>query len=370
MKIALACTGLGEVNRGFEIFFQTLFQELRGEVPLTLFKGRGRPEPGVRVCRNISRHSRLWSGVGLRQENFMPRYVVEQLSFGLAFLPALVRGRYDVVHVSEYHLGRFLLALKLWRRRPRIVLHNGHPLPPAMVKDYDHVQQLTQPRYLTGIAAGIPEHRMSLLPIGVRPGRFSGTTPGRNEMRARLGVPEDHALLISVGAVNRWHKRMDWLIREVSRIGPAGKVRLLILGNREEESEPILRMGREALGERVRFLQVGHHEVPAYYRAADLFVLCSLYEGFGIAFIEAMAAGLPVLTHRVEDFGWIAGEAGLQVDMEEEGALARTVLQCLKDPGQLKRMGEKGQERVRGMFSWDVLVPRYVRMYERLASRR
>jgi len=366
MKVALVCTGIGTASRGFEIFFQTLFRELSGRVDVTLYQGRGPSGPGVRTVRNLPRDARIWSLAPPTRKNFFRKYKLEQITFAPFFLPALLRERYDVVHLSEYHLGRILLALtKPHPGRPRFLFHNGHPFPPSMLEPFDHIQQLTLPRHEEGMRHGWGPRKASLLPIGIDPRPYA--RPDRAASRRGLGIPEGDFLVLSVGAVNRWHKRMDHTIRELAAV--PGKPRLIVAGSFEEETPEIRREGERLLGERIRFLSVPHDEMPALYRAADLFVLASLYEGFGMAFTEAMAAGCPVVAHRDPTLAWLVGDGGVIMDMSEPGELGAAVGALMEQPGKLRALGERARQRIHDALSWEVLIPKYVETYRLLSER-
>jgi glycosyltransferase involved in cell wall biosynthesis len=97
------------------------------------------------------------------------------------------------------------------------------------------------------------------------------------------------------------------------------------------------------------------------YRAADVFCLPSLQEGFGIAFLEAMASGLPIVACRIAAVPEVIpdGEAGLLVQPDDPKALARALIRLLKDPPLQRRMGEAGRRRAR-RHAWEEVARRFV----------
>ena len=97
------------------------------------------------------------------------------------------------------------------------------------------------------------------------------------------------------------------------------------------------------------------------FGASDVFVLSSLTEGFGLAIVEAMLSGLPVVLHNSPIFQWVAkGAAVWHVDMSAEGELMRAVRQALS-----RDCRSEAQETSK-RFSWDALIPEYVNMYHQV----
>ncbi len=365
MKVALVSTGLGNVRRGFEVFFQTLFEKLSGKIDVTLLKGGGVAEgPHENVLPNLSRDSGLWKALGMHEKNFWKRYRVEQLSFLVPLLLSARKHRFDILHVSEYHLGRYLKILgnRLLPDAPSVVLHNGHPLLPAQYTIFDQVQHLTEYFYLQGIDAGVPPDRMSMVPIGVDEKVFAPRKT--SSFRQRMNIPEDVLLILSVGALER-RKRLHWLIEEAAALRK--ELFLLIVGEVGEGDEvrEIRSLAEERMKGRVKFACLQHAEMLEAYSAADLCVSCALYEGFGISLIESMSMEVPVFCHHHPSLRWIVGRGGESMDMEKRGELQARIRYFLDHRAQLGETGRQGRKRILEQFSWDVLVPRYIEMYQK-----
>src|SRR5438270_3673148 len=98
------------------------------------------------------------------------------------------------------------------------------------------------------------------------------------------------------------------------------------------------------------------------YRLAAVFVFPSLYEGFGLPPLEAMASGTPVVTSNVSSLPEVAGDAALLVDPHDPSAIADGIYTVLTDENVRRRLRDKGVERAR-QFSWETSVRRVRDIY-------
>jgi len=105
-------------------------------------------------------------------------------------------------------------------------------------------------------------------------------------------------------------------------------------------------------------------ELPLWYNAAELFVYPSLYEGFGLPPLEAMACGTPVVTANTSSLPEVVGEAGLTVDPLDAEGLAETIRRALDDGALRREMKERGLQRAKG-FSCTKAAQETVQVYRR-----
>jgi glycosyltransferase involved in cell wall biosynthesis len=154
-------------------------------------------------------------------------------------------------------------------------------------------------RFMAGQAQstfGCPPTKLAVIPGGVDGAVFNDSLP-RGEARRRLGLPQDRPLLLSV---RRLYARMglENLVQAMASVVQRHPQALLLIGGRGPLQGELERaIVARGLGENVRLLgYVADEALPMYYRAADLFVLpTAALEGFGLATLEALACGTPVL---------------------------------------------------------------------------
>ena len=358
MKIALVCTSLGYSRRGFERFTLELFERIKNKLSVTLFgcNLNGKPNAVSLPCLKFDGLLRMFEGKA--RDN----YYFQQLSYGLSFIPFVGFRGYDIVHYSEPALGHFLyFARKAFGFRYKLLFTDGLGLDPRLDKAFlerrDHIQAITEPHYQTLIRSGANSKKVSFIPYGVDSNRY---TPKRNrtELRIKYGIPEGKKVILTVAALNRRHKRIDYVIREVSRLSK--DYFLLVVGQPEEPDLAVL--GRDMLGENFKTLYVSFDQVAEIYHLADLFVFPCLVGEFGLALAEAMCSGVPVIAH--SHFEWMTGPAGNLADLSQEGNLARKIDQVMANHQEVQRTAQQIQMEAASRFNWDHLVSKYVDMYE------
>ncbi len=109
-------------------------------------------------------------------------------------------------------------------------------------------------------------------------------------------------------------------------------------------------------------------DLPALYNAADLLVYPSIYEGFGLPPLEAMACGTPVITSNTSSLPEVVGDAGIMVDPYDVEGLADAIHEVLTNDGLREDMIKKGLERAK-MFSWERCARETIKVYEEIYNK-
>src|SRR4051812_32070191 len=195
--------------------------------------------------------------------------------------------------------------------------------------------------------------------------RFSITPSDEDVARVKERYQLDQRFVLYVGNIKP-HKNLVRLIEAFSELRREDfdDVRLLIIGD-EISKLPALRRAvhRHKLHKHVRFLGYLPDETLAIlYRLASVFVFPSLYEGFGLPPLEAMASGTPVVTSNVSSLPEIAGDAAVLVDPYKVDSIVEGVRRVLSDPQLAADMRRKGLVRARD-FSWERSVSRIQETY-------
>jgi glycosyltransferase involved in cell wall biosynthesis len=162
------------------------------------------------------------------------------------------------------------------------------------------------------------------------------------------------------------HKNLERLIQAFHLVRRRGldHLKLIVIGDEVSKYAALRRaVHRYQLHQYVRFLGYLPEETLAVmYRLAGVFVFPSLYEGFGLPPLEAMASGTPVVTSNVSSLPEVAGDAALLVDPYDPGAIADGIYMVLTDETTRRDLRRRGLERAR-LFSWETSVRRIRNIY-------
>jgi glycosyltransferase involved in cell wall biosynthesis len=199
---------------------------------------------------------------------------------------------------------------------------------------------------------------------------FSVTPPSDAVARVRERYQLDHRFVLYVGNIKP-HKNLVRLIEAFSelRTGELGDLKLLIIGD-EISKLPALRhaVHRHKLHKHVRFLgYLPDDQLAVLYRLAAVFVFPSLYEGFGLPPLEAMASGTPVVVSNVSSLPEVVGDAAVLVDPHDIDSIVDGLRSVLTNPARAEDMRRKGLERA-GEFSWERSVARTLEVYRRIGA--
>ncbi|MFH7027666.1 MAG: glycosyltransferase family 4 protein [Heteroscytonema crispum UTEX LB 1556] len=374
IKVFVVSSTLGYIKRGLESFSQEVFDVLLQDnsLDITLFKGSGKPSNKEIVLGAIPYNANITKKISkfFPKENWRDPYFLHQLSFFVNLLPHIHLKKPDIIFFSEATVGTLLLHWRrLTKQKYKLLFHNGSPCTPTLFHRWDRIHQVAPTHFNDALNVGVPAEKQNLVVYGINaPSEIEILVGSEKEaLRQKLALPAKRPLIISVAAINKSHKRMDYLIHEIASL-PEPRPYLLLVGHQDEESQEILQLGNELLGQdNFQIRTVPQTEVTNYYKIADVFVLASIREGLPRVILEAMTHGLPCLMHDYEIARFALGNNGYFANFELPGSLATLVSQVLAGSEDLS----KRQLRHRSAyerFSWDKLRPEYIKLIQQCAN--
>ena len=214
----------------------------------------------------------------------------------------------------------------------------------------------------------VPPERIDVVYPGLDEAFHPSSAEELAEFRRRKGLPDE--FILYVGTLEP-RKNVAALVRAYSLLHARGLRRwpLVIAGGRGWMFDDIFaEVERNDLVSDVLFPgYVPPEELAQWYGAAAVFVYPSVYEGFGLPALEAMACGTPVIVSNASSLPEVVGDAGAQVDPHDTAQLAETLAEILQSSRRREQMAAAGLRRA-ASFTWDKAAEQIMRVY-RQASR-
>ena len=221
-----------------------------------------------------------------------------------------------------------------------------------------------------------PEDKIAIVPPGVDTSRFYPIPS--DEARESIGLPSGERILLFVGRIEPL-KGLDTLLRAIALLRESGVQCqaphfLVVIGgdpaasgeNLNSEMTRQLALSRElGLDDLVLFLgKRGQDTLPYYYAAADVLIMPSHYESFGMVALEAMACGTPVVASQVGGLAFLVqdGQTGYAVPNGDVPALSERLTRLLTNPTLRETLGRQAADYAR-QYSWDNIVTRLLEVY-------
>ncbi|MEW6577858.1 MAG: glycosyltransferase family 4 protein [Chloroflexota bacterium] len=351
--------------------------------------------PGLRA-RGVD--ARLW--VLVEPDNPLDEYIARAEALGVpaerltirrdldpALLRRLVRHlrreRPDILHTHLIHADLYGVIAARLARVPRVISsrHNDDRfrtrlpvrlLNRALWRGTDAGIAISDAiRAFSLRVEGAPAERLHTVPYGLDPATIPARPDARAALRAALGLPAE-ALL--VGSVCRLIEQKGLLYGLRGFAAAAGQVpgaHYVIAGDGPLRATLEAEARALGVGERVHFLG-WRDDAHAVFAALDVFLAPSLWEGFGLVFLEAMAHRLPVISTTVSAIPEIVvdGETGWLVPPRDADAVAGALRAALTDAQARQARGANGRARLEAQFTVEAMVERTLAVYRGLEARR
>ena len=293
----------------------------------------------------------------------------------------------EALHVHHLHTPH---SLGLWKQRQ--MEHDYPEDAEKFEKQYNFVRRINEERRLCQNCSlviattppqldlitqdyGVPAEKVRMIPPGYDDTRFYPVgAASRDAIRRRLGF--DGNVVLALGRLAR-NKGYDLLIEAFEVLAKRVPDAMLYLAVGGEQLNPreaaileklTARAAASSCADRIRFGGfIPEADLPDYYRAADLFVLCSRYEPFGMTAIEAMASGTPTVVtihgglYRAISFGRHA----LYADPFDPEDLGVTMAKVFRHPRLRERLSRMGAHKARSLFTWTGIAQQLIAAVER-----
>ena len=217
----------------------------------------------------------------------------------------------------------------------------------------------------------VPPQKIDVIYNGIDE-RFGNPPADEDVVRVRERYQLDGPFILYAGNIKP-HKNLGRLIEAFHILRAAGPefepVKLVIIGDEIAKYASLRHaVHRHKLHKYVRFFGfVPARTLAILYRLADVFVFPSLYEGFGLPPLEAMASGTPVITSNVSSLPEVVGDAAILIDPLKPEAIADALRRVLSDSALREDLRRRGLERARH-FSWEQSAKRVRRIYDEVLS--
>lgn len=283
----------------------------------------------------------------------------------------------DIIHS---HSGTILPSSvsRLLLRSPRLIFTDHGRYPEPRWVSYVERACLTQVDRYVAVAEELARYVQGYLamaepplviPNGIDQRPYSGpAATSREALRAEWEIAPEEVLLMSVGRLAPV-KNHSFLLRglaEAARTRP--EIRLALVGDGSLEPELRAECRQLGLDPRVRWLGF-RKDIADCLRAADLFVMSSDSEGLPLVLLEAMAAGLPIVSTEVGGIPTALEGSGLLVPPRDVPRLAAAITALAGDPARRRALGQAAQQRS-ALYSIEAVGERYITLYREVLGRR
>src|SRR5213594_2581031 len=291
--------------------------------------------------------------------------------------------RAQLVHILDHTYAHMVTRV---HRRPAVVTE--HDLMPVIIlrSPTDGWREGVRNRFLRGTLKALrlagayivgtewlkrelatwlgDDRRISVVPFGVDRAFFSESPNARSRGRADWRIPDDAFVVLHVGSTVE-RKNVPLVIHTAARLRTEADVYLLQVGGRftGDQEQLIERLGIRRYVRSAPFAD--ETTLRRAYRAADVLLFPSLYEGFGFPVLEAFASGLPVVTSGAGGLKEVGGDAIVVVEGRDPAAYVQALESLSDDAMQREELVERGRARAR-TFTWQRTAEQTAEVYRRL----
>lgn len=213
----------------------------------------------------------------------------------------------------------------------------------------------------------IPDEKIWVIPNGINPNKYIVPRPDRNAIRAKFGVNPPESLVLFVGRLTH-QKGCEFLIRAIPSVARYYNVKLVVVGDGYMRGELEYAANVTGEGWRIRFTGfLSDHDAVDLMLSADLMVIPSIYEPFGVVALEGMAAGLPVVASEIDGLAEIIihEKTGILVRPKDSSSISWGISRVLSDPANALRLVENAKKELQERYIWDAVAALTLKSYQK-----
>jgi glycogen synthase len=216
----------------------------------------------------------------------------------------------------------------------------------------------------------VPDQKIWVIPIGLDPSKFLTAHPNRDQVRERFGIARSDKLVLFVGRLTH-QKGCEYLIRAIPFVAKYHNAKLIIVGDgyMRGELEYVAQTSGEAW--RIRFTGfMSDSEVVDLMMSADVMVIPSIYEPFGVVALEAMAARVPIVASGIDGLAEIVKHEynGILVYPRDPSSISWGISRILSDPENAQRLVDNGTKELSKRYTWDAVAALTLECYKKALS--
>lgn len=246
------------------------------------------------------------------------------------------------------------LSHRLWQRSFRALSRAAH-----IIADSTHTRDEIVHH------SSYPAERISVVPLAVSTAFFESVAPTKLQTLREQYHLVGHHLILHVGSCQP-RKNIEVIVNAMTKLLDLNFVFVQVGGQFTKSQLSLI----ESLNLHRKVLQIAsvpEDVLKSWYQLADVFVFPSLYEGFGLPILEAMACGVPVICANSTSLPEVAGDAAWQIDPLDPAAVAQAILTVITDLTRAETMRQRGLEQAR-TFSWERTACETLSVYNRVLS--
>ncbi|CAH0992834.1 D-inositol-3-phosphate glycosyltransferase [Sinobacterium norvegicum] len=288
----------------------------------------------------------------------------QSLSFGMLKLqkqgfPLVSTIHHPITRDLEIALGA---ANGWWQKLLTRRWHSFLDMQRFVVKRLDHLQTVSEKSLVDiGTAFGIDDDHITLVTNGI----------DTEEFYPQPDVPKIKGRIMATASADAPLKGLRYLLEAIAKLAESHPdISLLLVGKPQPGGDTEQLIQRLGIGQRITFVHgISTQKMVDYYAQAEVAVVPSVYEGFGLPAGEAMSCGVPLVSTDGGALPEVVGEAGVIVPVKNSAAIAEAVDELLQSPERRQQLAIAGRKRIEEKFCWHLAAEQMTEFYREVLKK-